>query len=389
MPEGSKKNEAPAEGFPEEKSGISRREFLKWGAALAAAIAGADAEAAADIVEKAVGTKTERRGAPKIKFDFLFGYHETAEDAKGLEEKMQEADIFIPEVAFWEVEDAVTINDIVAGRRTPEEIFKEAGLDPQEAANSFEGRRLEIMSKFRKRALLLETPPNHPLRERIQAAMADLRRPISFDIDFSKIIEDLKKRIENFASVQREREAFILDALYRLKRDLEEGKFHDPKLRGKKEIKIAMFFGAQHTWLHHRIKGWGEDSSMEFRAMPYIFGHRSEMVRRYLFGKEVDYTLAARALLESFIPVLFYSQVDKVPRDNYALAVIMRKVVSKFTFKDIEDCFTAAKESPEPMRSFYSLLEQKFRQKDIKIPKSDEELAELVRKVYPKDAEEK
>lgn len=381
MSEASKKREAPApEISPEEKPGISRREFLIGSAAaLATALFSGESGAASKIIEKALAPKKEIKGVPKIKFNVFFGFHGTAEDIKDLEEEVRNADIFVAELMGWDVKYAAGIGDLASGKRTPEEVIKERGWDTEKAKKSFFGKIFEIVHKNKKPSILIEPPAGHELTERVLKAFSEFRTvKINFHDDLPAILNLYKSKAKAFAHVQVERESYILDTLYRLKRNLEDGEF-DPKLRGKKEIKIAMFFGAQHTGIYQGIRGWGENISMKFPKTPFVPSYMSEMLAGYFSGEEVGDELASRALMENAITPLLYQNVDEAPQDSYSEAIFRKGIVVRFTSEEIKWCFKSARESSEPVAAFYSAIGGKLAEKGIKIPESNAELEAMVR----------
>ena len=171
MPEGFKiENKSGGEviekpAVEDEKSpGLSRREFLRGGTALAGILLlGGKAEAAKGVLSRFETGKEKTPKGPKIKFDVFYYTHATAEDTKPLKKKIKTCDIYVPEAPGWSSDSLLQLEKVSQGKMTPESFLRSAGLSPKN--DSFYMSRLEELKGLynsRKKIAMVDIPSNHP-----------------------------------------------------------------------------------------------------------------------------------------------------------------------------------------------------------------------------------
>ncbi len=405
MKEVLKNKEAPAdEVSPKKESGISRREFLIGGGVAALSVFfGKRVEAAAKLLEKKKPSKEAKSGSPKIRFEFFFTHHATAEDLKGFEEKFKEADIFIPETAGWTQEYRIMLDDVSAGRRTVEDVLRgsmekirQEAKDPNFSLpptgdvlkiflRIYKGRVLELLYNSKKPVFLLDLPQGHALNKYSDDTHEKVNE---IEIDFNKPFEDIlgghKQDVKAFTDAQKAREAYFLSGLTELKEKLEKNPGRFAALKGKKEIRALIPFGAVHTRLYHHLKRSGEETARTFSGKelgtPYVLGtHTADIIRQSYFDKEVSDELAARSIFSYFIGALIYQNLSRPPADTRLTSLFVRSIVNKFSFEEIKMMFDAVRISvPNSEQALFMLIEQKFVEKGVKIPGSVEELESVI-----------
>lgn len=403
-PERKAAAEGGEESYQPEAEGFSRREILKMAAGLAAAIFAEKAGAALKIIEKATGIQETEKAAPKIHFEVFFSYHKTAEDIRGFEARLKDADVFIPEGVGRNEEHKAAMEDISSGRRSLEDLVREALKKSAEKRKnsdgplpSFEyvlenfrrthgGKVLEALYGSRKLVFILDLPEDHPLTPYQAQTLESLSRiKINPLDDFGKILQDHKRQVKSFADAQKAREAYFLSQLQDLKERLQKDPDEFPELKGKKEIRVLILFGSMHTKIYHHLKLSGEEVTRTFSGKeldaPYVFGsHATDILRQSYFDKEVSDELAARSLFSSFLKLFLYANVSRPPSDSRLAGLLEKSIVNEFSLEEITAIFDGAREAADyPAQTFFTLMRQKLMEKGVNIPESNEELEEMIK----------
>jgi endonuclease III-like uncharacterized protein len=152
-----------------------------------------------------------------------------------------------------------------------------------------------------------------------------------------------------------------------------ENLMNDPRFSTKERIKILMYLGAFHTGFYHVLKERFPGSIFRrFNVMPLVYPFIVEVSRRICFGKEIDYELASKSLLEE---LLFYSAVglaknpkrllipSKSIKDSYSFHLLLRKLVEKFSYEEIKEFFDEVGElirKGEERENIYLFVLQNF-----------------------------
>ncbi|MFY9462268.1 MAG: hypothetical protein WAP51_03655 [Candidatus Sungiibacteriota bacterium] len=364
----------------EKETEFSRREFLKTaGTGLFAALAAGNAKEALALVEKAGGAgKEHKAGEPKVSFDIFYSAHETREDAKGLAERFRKADIYVPEANGWTEMWRRDMNAVSQGTLTPELFFRKRGVDPKNVLFSFDFAEIEMLYGSKKPVVFVDLPESHPLYRRTQETKQEINR-FNLTKGFPEMLKKFTSDLKRFADVQVERERYMLQELKRLTERIQKGEA--PEFKGKKDAKLLLFLGAAHTKIYHELKKSGAEAGRGFVTMPYVFGEfASEMFRRQMFGKPVNDELAARAVGGLFFRAVVINYAGYLRQDSHKLALLERKVVSRFSFNDIKSVFDRAQKSADTMGALALGFSEKFDEKKIKIPADEKELDEFLQK---------
>ncbi|MBI2639901.1 MAG: hypothetical protein HYW90_03390 [Candidatus Sungbacteria bacterium] len=362
---------AKAEKIPaaEKTEGISRREFLKTAGFLSALIAGKPEEAAA-LLEKAVEPKEADKEKVKVVFRFFNAIHKTGKDVENLPEEIQKADIYIPEAVGWNNETVADYKALARGEIAPKELLEKYGAYPEDTTDNWRSKEFEALSNSQKIVLFADLPVGHPLYEKYREGRITPTREIK---TFADVLAQVKNSLKNFAEAIAIREKHIVSEIITIKENIENGQY--PELKGKRAVNVLIFLGAIHTPVYHKIKEIDENASRRFSTMPFNYSnYGAEIVRRYMFGKEVSDELAAKAFLSGYI--------DSLPRwaklnDTHKAHQYTRAVVEQFSHKDIEAFFNDLQNT-----DFFTerVVLKHLRTKNIKIPSSDAELDELLKK---------
>jgi len=229
------------------------------------------------------------KNVPKISLHFFSSPHATESDAEGISERMDEADIFIPEISGWKSSTLDEIKKISSGEKRNLDP-KISGLNPffnPVFESLFESNipitiidaPEETKREMEKNLLKIKIPGNTPFEEAAEAVSR-----------VSKIESDIKHG---------EREKYMLSALGPKIAEILE---NHPELRKKKKVNVLLTLGVAHTKM---IKELSSDKSIkvskELRYSPTSFGFYAEMQRRYDFDKEISDSLKKKALIEIFL----------------------------------------------------------------------------------------
>ncbi len=268
--------------------------------------------------------ETSRESEPKIHFRILYGPHNSPEDLKALEEELSRADIYFPENAGWNIETERAYQAYATGK------YEVPGnLEP---ALKFELETLSRLGKAGREVVvgLVDLPEGHSLLKRPESSEKAL---LKFETgNFVKAIQEIKRIAENNARLNKQREDYIQAQIQsKIQSILEAHPLLKEKTKKEGKLNVLLSLGTVHTRISHNLKKEGKDVERRFNQLPYEFGSFHELARRYLFGKEVNDELAARALLFSeLLPdVAFSDDTTKIYR-------VANKITSRFKLSDIK-----------------------------------------------------
>ena len=293
------------------------------------------AEKVSSELEHTLERDLNKERGPKIKIKILFGAHGTAEEAEQLRGPLSQADIFIPELAGWDVTGRLDLDDLSLGSITPEVLLQKRKVTENNPSYKFLKREFEILYQSGKIIGLIDVTKNDPLYDRlVQTHFGQKRRDMLQSKNFAQLIEDFKRNIQERAQVQRERENLLVDNLESELKDLVEKYSY---LKNKKEVNALLFLGAVHTRVYHILYPKMEDTSRNFgkETESYRFGYDMEALRRYIFNKEISDELAARAILETVIASVTLSHLQDITSNFLKIMLYLKKVVKKFSIEEI------------------------------------------------------
>lgn len=297
-------------------------------------------------------TRTERKsGEPEISVDIFHSLHETAEDIESLEEQLADADIYVPEVFGWSSVDSGQYVAIAEGRKSPDEIIRSLEITTPDMYPPHDTRKkeFEVLYNSHKPIIIIDVPIDHPLKAKFDR----LDQSLSLGGNFETDLESYKQFLETLAKLQKEREEFILS---QFKEKIKEVIQATPSLHEKDKVKVLMSLGSIHTVIGHTFKKEGVETKTRFNSMPYFFNFENEVIRRFMFGKEVNNELMAKALLESEI----YGHFQLSPEENSMhVQQVLRKVVDSFSLDEIKRTMEKLKEDSDPTDLFIAIARGK------------------------------
>ena len=310
--------------------------------------------------------KEGQRNLPDMSIDIFYTPHATAEDAAKMRERFNAADVYIPELAAWRKEFIIMFRSLSSGKLNPEEFLSRVSISDK----GWESGVDEMLYNSKKPVTFIDLPYSRRLFRNIEKFESFESVVIKSTSNFGSLLDSLRNRLREFAEFQKERENYMLTQFPIKMRELLE---IYPQLKEKKQIKVLLSLGFYHTSVYNNIKKQGGEINREFSTMPYVYGFGSEAMRRYGFGKDVSDELAANMFLENLLMVTLPHELTE---RNDKFVIFSRRVVSQFSFQEAEEVFNRIKQGEDRKE----ILEDKLKQKGIKIPQTEQELDEFLAK---------
>jgi hypothetical protein len=316
----------------------------------------------------------ESEKGPKIVIEIFFSAHLSPEDLRGLEEKLEKADVFVPEFPGWTDSIADHFQKVSQGIETPEvafekikkiliEIQKQSEESQEEIKSEEEKEEKEESQKVEKK-LLFEDIIFHYLKilhnkEKI-VIFADIsydpkdpkriirvlpwgvwtlyyfRPEISLD-PFSQTLEEIKNRAYGFLKNNEEREQHIVS---QLEEKIQEAISQNEDLLKKDQVNVLVFLGAMHVGVTDKLRKKGFNTKRTFKTKPFVYGYSGKLFLMLQRVKEVSKDLLAKFWFERLLSeYFFYSLIEKFGRDSLKTIQFIREIVSKFNLEEIEKIF--------------------------------------------------
>lgn len=314
-----------------------------------------------------LGSEAGEHKIPKVKIHIFFGTHGTEQEAELLRGPIQKADVYIPELASWDPGFKYALEDVVRGRKTPEVIMQERGINPDtDSMFGFTKRQLEILYKSNKLIALADVPYTNNISQRFSDTItSEIQRPT-----LRKLVQVMRIKLKERSEAHSDREDFMI---IQLEKEMKAILADNPELMKKKQVNILMFLGAAHTRVYHILKKGRKNVSREFGKMPQFYGYRLEAMRRFQFGKEVNFELGTRVLMEEYLTDLFFKHLIVLTEDIDKIIYYIRKIVEKFNVEEIRKIIE--NETPG------ALLSTALKQKRIYQPTAETDLDSFINKV--------
>ena len=191
----------------------------------------------------------------------------------------------------------------------------------------------KIIYKSKKPITFIDIPDNHSL---VRRENENKIPNIHFGSNFGQVFDAVRGYIEKAADMHEERETYMLK---QLQPQIQELLKTHPELRGRQEINVLLSVGGTHTSLGRYLKK-DYQTTRRFSRIPMIFPYRDEALRRHMFSKPVDDELVARIVAEHLL-----SKAHKkffITDDSIKDVKSIRKLVSKFSFEELEEMFEGA-----------------------------------------------
>lgn len=290
---------------------------------------------------------------PQIKIGIFYSPHRSAEDMDGLKDQFQKCDIYFPETFGWEPEYLDSLRKLSNGEITPEMALRDWG-DRDPYYYSRDKEFFKIIYNSKKLIAFLDVPESHPLVGREKENKVP---KIQLGSNFGQTLDSVRRHIEEFSAIQKERETYMLE---QLQPQIQELLKTHSKLREKQEINTLISIGVAHTSLYRNLR---EDyqTTRRFSKMPTIFPYREEAIRRYMLNEPIDDELTSRIVAERLISKAHMNLFRT--SDSVKDAIAVRRVVSRLSFDEMKKMFESAHDLNEWANMFVQGLKER-----VKVP---------------------
>lgn len=310
----------------------------------------------------------KRLGQPDISVDFTYNVHTSADDIVILRKKIAAADIFVPESNGWSPEGLHYRRFISSGKYTVDDFFEVFEDNFSERTRA----ELEATAGTQKPIAMIDIYDEIKDKKNIQRIGSDYNAALDSygqGITFGALLGLTRRYLKEDAELDQKREDFMIS---RFPHMIEGVLRRHPELRKRNSLNVLIDLGLFHTRVSQGIERAGYKITRNFSTPLFVFNHVLEAQRRFMFGKEVDDLLIARALLQKYIyRGKLLAKIEKVlGGDPYKGEAFLRKSLSKFTYEDIRSLF----DKPIDGVNSSNLGDYALQQKGIEIPKTIQEL---------------
>jgi len=364
---------------------LTRREFLALGAATLIALAFGGWQIFINEQEK--DSSNQEAEKPKVKLNFFFNAHGTAADLPGLEDKIKECDVFIPEDYGWNETTLKAYQSVASGQTPYTTIFLNYSV------SSKDGRLLRALHDTKKEILLVDVPSDHELSGKLDGLTK--AEKITLEKSFSETLSQIRQAGKDWANFLVARDNFISKNLKKALPVIQ----NMPKFKNEKEINVLVMIGASHTRLFEWAQTNAEMSSQEFAQKPFVYSFWHEAIRRYWMQKDNQYfptknvpesddRLIASAAFQLLIENLYARELRNVSSMTVVMNHILRRIIGNFSFEEIKETFEKLKQQNDILNDKTSqatkdkaskmIIDQMLAKKEVQIPKNRTELEKMV-----------
>lgn len=278
--------------------------------------------------EKILGKEDSRR----LNFEVFYSPHGSGKDLEGLEERLAQADVVIPEWLGWTKKRKEWLQQISNGELRPEdtETYKQ---DPQ----GFDARLIQLLYNTKKVIVMADVPAGSPLMKafdkpsvfRAMLLMGENR-------NFNDVVRRMGQDLRREAELDSKREDYVIK---QIPKEIKAANNRNPNLREKKQINILSTFGSAHTRIFHKLAGKYEGASRSYNKLPVIFSFSEEAIRRYQFDKEVDNLLLAKAALEFIVLKHLQRKTKASEVDTGEMMEKIRQALGNLDYQETREAF--------------------------------------------------
>ncbi|OGY12937.1 MAG: hypothetical protein A3A58_00665 [Candidatus Blackburnbacteria bacterium RIFCSPLOWO2_01_FULL_41_27] len=290
-------------------------------------------------------TTTESSERPNgIKIKVFYTAHSIASDLDGLDERLSDCDVYIPESEGWNPYILKIFNDVSSGERSPEEVLAKARMTPEDPRYDFTKTQLEAIHETKKPITFIDVPEGEAdYAEGLPPSYLEISEDgrVILKYGYNESMQRSREDMENTSKEQDKRDSYMVSSL---PTQLDKLKQDYPHLKGIKEINILLQIGVAHAKLFHLLREKGYSVERDHR-MPPFRDYMEQCVLRLQFGKELDDdNLVARAMLDYVLRTFFLYQILEETQDTHNTAVQLREINNRFTLSEIEDLFDKSAE---------------------------------------------
>ncbi len=332
-------------------------------------IVGSGVEELEQKTQKLFGKEWKKEGLPDVRVDIFYSTHATKEDAVSLKELFEKSDVYIPEEVFWTKQLLEIMQKVSMGEVEPKRALKLIGYTPKHRFYDFALNNFEMIFNSRKPITFADIPLNHPWvkkRRKWEEEKLEIQGKT-----FEAYLDMLGNHLQNFSSLQKERDEFIISQLpLKIKEILET----NPELKEKEGLDVLMSLGSQHTGVFHELSEMSTDVKRTFHPMPHYYNFGTEVMRYYRFGKRPSGEVLARAFLEAVFDEMILYKVLAFSKSTNNKYLFLRKFINQFSFNDAKTIF----ESVQQGRDINEITVEEILKHNAFIPNNDKGLEEFL-----------
>ena len=221
----------------------------------------------------------------------------------------------------------------------------------------------KMIYKSGKPIVFVDVPVGHPLVNRFLQLMTS---GFKINRDFDQTLKNVKSHLQTVASIDVERENYILAHLQRtIEQVAEATPALQSRLPKKRKVNALLFLGANHTRVYDELKDSGFDVRATYSHYPFLYSFSQETVRRYVYGEDVDDEQAAKSYVDM---IVLQPWLQGITRDFSKVSQYIRRALSGFALDEIRMLFEEGKKGNSDV--FAHLLTEK----GIAIPQTEHEL---------------
>lgn len=342
-------------------------------------------------------TKETKEKEPEMRLKFFFSPHLKKEDFAKLREEIEDSDVYIPESFMYSPEITERYRKLSQGKLSPEKLAQQFKAATKEVPET-ERKLWEAVYNSKKPIYFVDVPESQESFTKLWKVQGKFDNLAFVDFltgEFSSALANRKTCIELFDQLQEERENYIKANIEQLKPKILKD---HPEFKSKKGIRVLASLGWGHTSLYHRFKKEKKIPIQQiFASLPAVFHIFAELQRdrRFFSEKELDREKLAQSFMEEILGLALVEH--KNIRSTDELCKVARHLASKFKEKDSEDFSRMLGEkyfTILPKLTSFSmfglkpkwreLFEPPLKEWGVKLPKTREEVEEIIKKAERK-----
>lgn len=185
--------------------------------------------------------------------------------------------------------------------------------------------------------------------------------------NLEEAIKDIRDFFRSYGIKQRERENFMISQFPIAIKEIVDTY---PELKVRSKIRVLINLGSTHTAVYHFLKRQGYDTKrINSGEPPYAYFHQA--VIKSMWGNDVNDFLASRVLFEDIIALSFDFAGKGL--DQNKLEKYMRKLLSEFSFEEIQEIFRQIKTFSN-IEQFNTYFVEACKRKGLRVPRSNDDL---------------
>jgi len=309
--------------------------------------------------KKELSEKDLREIKGKMKIEFALGWHNSAKDVEFIQQKFENCDVYIPEMAFYSPRVKKDLDGVSNGKITPSEFiekYKEENIN----FPKFIFAILKMIYNSHKKIFLADiSDDGHELDQYLNIQKI---REVNFDKflkgELEEGLKSISQEINLYSDLEKKRDEYIAK---KIENDLPAIIGKNKKLRKKPEINVLVSLGAVHTPAYIQLKKDNYDVNRSFPVKPFTFEPQIQGLRQKEFmpEKEISKDLLPRALMDEFLSSLFVFIKDQNLKDK-----LLSGINKRISIQEIENLSRKLKDN---MARYEDKKDEKARKENLEI----------------------